>query len=345
MLNGPNGAPDATGPSSNNDDFTNKSALIPSNTAPGSNITPGSVAFTNTVKNTGTATATISLVPAAPVTLTDLPTGTTVTLTYNSLSAAYTYDSGTGKFTIASGGTPLQISNVAPGATANYGVEVKLPTVPLSTDTGKGYPVPINAANTADSTNTNTTIDRVYTGFLRMVKQSRLLKGTGPDVSADQGDFTKTPGAAFDPIAKPSTPFDASKGAAFDPNGGVARTPAPGNILEYRVTYINISDPLAGSGDIILKADKLVITEDGTDPKGNNWAVDNDNNAVIDTSNIPGTAKDSGAATVTFFTGSTSTGDKTGTTVATDVTKYVDTLTDQVAPGQVRTFGFQRKVN
>jgi len=338
VLNGPNGAPSATGPNSNNDDFTNKSALIPPNQAPGSTITPGPFAFTNTVQNTGKAAATISIVPTAPTTKTDLPAGATVTLTYNSLSAAYTYDGNT--FTIASGGTPLQISNVAPGATANYGVEVKLPNVPLSTDTGKGYPVSIVAANTADPTNSaNTTIDRVYTGFLRMVKQSQVLQGTGPAVGTGQGDFNTTPGAAFDPVANPN--------GSNVKTAEVTRTPAPGNILEYRIVYTNISDKQSGSGDIILNASNVVITEDGifTANNSNNWAVDK--NGVSNTSNIPATAKDS-AGNVTFFSGNpatTASGDQTGTTPTTDVTKYVDTVTGNVAPGQTNTFGFRRKVN
>jgi len=346
VLNGPNGAPSATGPTSNNDDFTNKSALIPPNQPPGSNITPGSVAFTNTVQNTGTAVATISLVPTVPTNKADLPTGTTVTLTYNSLSATYTYDGTT------FAGTPLQISNVAAGATANYGVEVKLPNVPLSTDTGKGYPVLIAAANTADAdpSHANTTIDRVYTGFLRMVKQSRVLQGTGPAVPTAQGDFTTTPGAAFDPIAKPTLAYDKNS-SIFNPTAagsGTQRNPAPGNILEYRIVYINVSDKQAGSGNIILNASNVVITEDGiyTANNSNNWAVDK--NGVSNTSNVPGTAKDSGTANITFFSGNpatNSTGDQTGTTVTTDVTKYVDIVTGQVAPGQVKTFGFQRKVN
>ena len=343
VLNGPNGAPSATGPSSNNDDFTNKSALIPPNQTPGSTITPGPVAFTNTVQNTGAAVATISLVPTAPASKTDLPATATVTLTYSGLSVAYTYD-GNGTFTIAPGGTPLQISNVAAGATANYGVEVKLPSVPLSTDTGKGYPVPITAANTTDTdlTYANTTIDRVYTGFLRMVKQSRVLQGTGPAVGTGQGDFNTTPGAAFDPVANPiGTTVVANE---------VPRTPAPGNILEYRIVYTNISDKQSGSGDIILNASNVVITEDGNAiaPNTNNWAIDQDGNGVIDTSNIPGTAKDSGTANITFFSGNPATnptGDQTGTTATTDVTKYVDTVTGQVVPLQARTFGFQRKVN
>ncbi len=343
VLNGPNGAPNATGPSSNNDDFTNKSALIPPNQAPGSTITPGPVSFTNTVQNTGTAAATISLVPTAPTNKKDLAIGATITLTYNSLSASYIYN---GTDFAVSGVTPppLQISNVAAGATANYGVEVKLPLVALSTDSGKGYSVPITAANTADTdpTHANTTIDRVYTGFLRMVKQSQVLQGTGSAVGTGQGDFNTTPGAAFDPVANPNgTTVAASE---------VARTPAPGNIIEYRIVYTNISDKQSGSGNIILNASNAVITEDGNGGIAgtNNWALDNDKNGVIDTSNVPAIAKDSGTGNVTFFSGNpatTASADQTGTTPTTDVTKYVDTVTGNVAPGQTNTFGFRRKVN
>ncbi len=353
VLNGPNGAPDATGPTNNNDDFTDKSALIPPNTAPGSTITPGPVAFTNTVKNTGTAITTIYLVPTAPAKSSDLPAGSTVTITYGSLSITYSYNGSS--FTAPGGGTliPFQISSVDKGATANYGVEVKLPNVLLSTDTGRGYPVPITASTdistTTDPNKTNTTIDKVYTGFLRMVKQSRVQQGTGPAVGTGQDDFNTTPTAAFDPIANPTTVYDPTK-PAFDPTQGTKRTPAPGNILEYRIVYINVADKQAGSGDIILNASNVVITEDGNgiNPNTNNWALDQDGNGVIDTSNVPGTAKDSGTANITFFSGkpaTTATQDQTGTTASTDVTKYVDTVTGQVAPGQVRTFGFQRKVN
>ncbi len=98
---------------------------------------------------------------------------------------------------------------------------------------------------------------------------------------------------------------------------------------------------------MILNADKVVITEDGT-AGGNNWALDNDNNTQIDTSNIVGSAKDSGASTIQFFNGNPATNssiDQTGTTLNSDVTKYVNTATGQIAPGVQRTFTFQRKVN
>lgn len=352
ILNGPQNAPDAVGPSGlTNDDFTNKSSLVPAGTTPGTKLDPAAVGFTNTIKNNGTSTGTITLTPTPPTNIKDLPDGTKVTVTYGGQSAVYTYNQTTGTFTTAS--IPISIPNIAAGATINYGVEVDLPAnTSLSTDTIPdyagdqefGYPVYIiasidtNGDGTADSQ--NITIDRVYTGYLKLVKLSRVLPGTGPAVGTGQDNFESTP---------------ASNG--IDPNPNVAdvpRTPAPGNIIEYQIRYKNISDAQAGSGNVILNADKVVIIEDGTTaddtPAGsNNWALDNDKNGLIDTSNIVGSAKDSGAATIQFYSGNnpanTSGIDQTGTTVTTDVTKYVDTVTGKVTPGELRTFTFQRKVN
>lgn len=331
VQNGPVNAPDAIGPTSANDDFTNASSLIPPNQAPGSTLDPSPVAFTNTVKNNGTSPGSVTLSPIAPSVTTDLPDNTTVTITYGSDSVAYTYNKTTG-FTIASStvgpNKPITIA-LAANQSVNYGLEVNLPTgTPLSTDVNRGFPVPIQAGidtnNDSVADATNTTIDRVYTGYLKMVKESRVLQGTGTAVQGSDGTFSST-----------------------------AKTPAPGNIIEYRITYSNISDAQAGTGNIILNASKVVITEDGTlsttlgDGK-NNWALDNDGNGAIDTSNIVGSAIDSGASTITFFNGqpaNTAGGDQTGTTVNNDVTKYVNTVTGIVAPGASRTFGFQRKVN
>ncbi|MEH2398708.1 beta strand repeat-containing protein [Nostoc sp.] len=345
VLNGPNNAPDATGPSGlTNDDFTNKSAFVPPNTAPGSTLDPQSVGFTNTIKNNGTAPNDITIVPTAPATATDLPNNTKVTVSYNNQSAVYTYNNGT--FTIAAG-TPIKISGVAAGASVNYGVEVDLPAgTQLSTDIGKGFPVPITALIDTNNNGVvdgaevyNISIDRVYTGFLQLVKVSRVLQGTGPAVGAGQDNFESTP-AYTNPVTT----------TVIDPNSGVAdvpRNPAPGNIIEYQIRYKNISDAQAGTGNVILNANKVVISEDGTQ-NPNNWALDNDNNTQIDTSNIVGSAKDSGASTIQFFSGNPATTsgiDQTGTTINTDITKYVDTATGQVAPGIQRTFTFQRKVN
>jgi hypothetical protein len=322
LLNGPDRAPDATGPDGTTaTDFTNKSALVPPNMIPGSTLDPQPVGFTNSLINNGLNPGPITLVPQAPATPGDLPANTTVTLTYGSQSVTYTYNGTT--FTPPAGG-PIVITDAVPGTPVNYGVEVNLPPgTPLSTDTNKGFPVPIAA--TLDTTPatpgdevTNVTIDRVYTGYLKLLKESRILPGTGTAPTAADGVFSTT-----------------------------SKTPAPGNIIEYRITYTNITEAQSGTGNVILNADKIVISEDGVNAV-NNWAKDNDANTVIDTSNIIGSAKDSGASTIQFFNGAagTTTGvDQTGTSQNTDVTKYVNSVTGTVTPQQARTFTFQRKVN
>ncbi len=175
------------------DDFTNKSVFVPPNLIANSNQTldPDSLGFTNTVKNNGTSASDITVVPTAPATKTDLPNGTKVTVSYDTQRAVYTYDSTNGVFTIPSGNTPVKVPSVAPNGTFTYGVEVDLPSgTPLSTDTSvlRGFPVPMTAT-LVDSTGSpridnnsqpiqNITIDRVYTGFLQLLKKSQILQGT-----------------------------------------------------------------------------------------------------------------------------------------------------------------------
>lgn len=354
LLNGPENRPDAVGPTSNNDDFSNKSSFVDPNKTFGDTIDPLPVVFINTVKNTGTATSNISLLPTtvAPGTYDDtLPTDTLVTINYNSLSKLYVWN-GTEFLYDADGSVSTNNDRsvinatskyftipVLNNATQSYGVEVNLPAgTKLSTATLKGFPAGVTAfvddatPGLGSETVKNTTIDRVYTGFLKVVKLSRVLKGTGPNVGAGQDDFETTPAIN-----------------GFDPGTGadVPRTPAVGNIVEYQIRYTNVSAPQSGTGNAILNADKIVITEDGT-KSPSNWALDNDSNGGIDTSNIVGTAKDSGTSTIQFFVGNPATTlgvDQTGTTVNNDVTKYVNTVTGQVAPGVQRTFTIQRKVN
>jgi hypothetical protein len=126
----------------------------------------------------------------------------------------------------------------------------------------------------------------------------------------------------------------------------------PGSIIEYIVTYRNVSEAQAGSGNnAVLDAKDIVVTENGTlgGVTGNNWALDNDSNGSLDTSNVLGSSQDSsGTGTVTFFsgaTGATATSEQTGTTAATDVTKYVDTVTGPIGPGISKTFTFRRRIN
>ncbi len=343
LVNGPEGSPDAIGPTDNNDDFTNKSSLVPPGQTPDkidpdtgapdpTTIDPAPVPFTNTVSNGGGAPADISLVPTPPATPSDLPTGTTVTVSYNSDSVVYTWN-GT-NFNPPAGTPPIVISGVQPGQEVNYGVEVNLPSdTRLSTDLNDptdpnsaigGFPVPITAFiddGTPGFQGTevnNITIDRVYTGYLRLDKESRILKGDGPDVLAGQDVFSKD-----------------------------NKQPSEGNLIEYRITYRNISDAQAGDGNVTLDADNVVIEDDGT-LGDNNWAKDNDGDNIIDTSNVVGSAQDSDNGNILFFSGdpaTTTAQDQTGTDANSDVTKYVDEVTGSVEPGASGNFTFQRKVN
>lgn len=347
LLNGPQGAPTAQGPDgssvlSNNFDFTNKSSAV-GNQPPGSSFDPDKVGFFNTVQNTGTSTANISLLPellttgALPVnTIVRIHTGTGQSATYIATSNGFAFVANSGVGT--SGGVaisetnPVMLENVAPNATAEYQVEVNLlPATTLSTDSPyKGFPVVINAfignvvvnsgnVSVGTSTASNKTIDRIYTGFIRLVKESRILKGLGPDVAIADLNFSTS-----------------------------GKNPAPGNIIEYKITYTNISEPQVGSGNGILKASNLTITEDGT-TGGNTWGKDSDNNGTIDTSNVVSSTVNVGATgTVERFKGATvktTTSDQSGTTADDDVTKYVDTITTVVEPATSGSFSFQRKLN
>lgn len=328
VLNGPNGQPAATGPSSNNDDFSNLSTPVPAGTAPGATITPAAVSFTNTLQNPG-ATAingNTLLLPQPPVTLpggaaTDLPIGSRVTLTYSGASAEYTYD-GT-RWTLTTGAA-LSIPNMAAGASISYTATVQLPAgTLLSTDTGRGFPVPILAvvdANGSGAPDTgepgNTTIDRLYTGFLQVTKLARIMAADGTTVIQN---YSAGPSSA---------------------------NIQPGRFIDYQISYTNISSAPAGTGNSVLNVGSAVIVEDGT-AGGNNWALDGDGNGLLDTSNVTGSAVDSGGGVITFYNGGPPVAgtDQTGTTAATDVTKYVDTIAGSLAPGSSRTFTFRRKIN
>ncbi len=328
VLNGPQGQPAAVGPTGINDDFTNRTAPVPPGSGTGT-IDPAPVAFTNTAQNTAPTPTALTVVPGT-VAAGALPTNTVVTVTYGGQSATYTYNAA-GVPTLTTG-TPVVIpaADLPTNGTRDYGVIVDLPT---STPQLTGFGVPLIVFNDQNGDRQptpgepqNTTIDRVYTGYVRLVKESRILQGTGPAVVAGDELFTTTPKRAN-----------------------------AGNIIEYRITYTNISDPQTGSNtNVVLQAINLRIVENGTQPP-NNWAIDQDTAGAagfgtIDTSNVVGSAVDDPGtgSTITFFTGSTGTtpsGDISGTTQATDVTAYINTITGPIGPGVSRRFLFRRRVN
>jgi hypothetical protein len=326
VFNGPQNAPEATGPDSTpQTDFTNKSAEIKATDATVTDpltgaltplLKPVPVGFNNTVENKGTLPTDIYLLPTAPATKTDLPTGTVVTISLGSDSRTYTYDSTTGTYTPSDlTKLPIVIPAVAVGTTKDYGVLV---TLPANTPQLKGYTAPITAfattvapaagANTVPvgtalaPVSTNTTLDNVYTGFIKLEKSARILT-----------DAT---------TASTSTiPFS---------TGALTTKPLPGQFIQYQIKYTNISTA-GGVGNVPLNAGKLNIVEDGAAP--NTWA------AV--TNNVVGSANDNSGGTVKFFNGTASSPDVAG------VSKYVVDMTTPgvvIAPQGTGNFTFLRQV-
>ena len=285
ILNGPNNVPGASGINNNQDDFTNKSAELPeANSVPGTTYDPNPIIFNNTFQNppsNSTRLDTVRLLPlppndpSIPTTIAgstqlagDIPNDTLVTITFNGQSATYIYNNGA--YTLQAG-TPILVDNVQPGVLNNYTVTLNLPAgTQLSVDrfvaaeaatpgTGAaraGFNVPIvafvdndnnNAFSSANDPIFNITIDRGYTGYVRLRKQSQILQGSNPrPVSpAANGNLDETP-----------------------------KTAEPGNVIRYVIDYVNFSLPLTGSsaGSVILDAANLVITENGS-AAPNNWGA------------------------------------------------------------------------
>jgi hypothetical protein len=279
-LNGPDGRPDAVN-TTNNDDFTNKSIVPPVGLDPATALTDAqtpATSFTNTVQNTSGSPQTISLLPTPPSNAGDLPDGTIVTITAGSDVARYRYDGTNFVFqptgsTNTSATDPVKLVNIpandnAPGGSdqVNYTVSIDLPGGVAQLD---DFPVPIlsfvDENNDGSPTNEpgNTTIDRLYTGYVRLEKDARILDVDG---TTEVVGFTTN---------------QATLGAAARPR----------RIIEYRIRYSNISTSTpANSGSVILPANTLSITEDGL-ATPNNWFNSTDD-AVSGI--IPGSALDPG---------------------------------------------------
>jgi hypothetical protein len=329
VLNGPKNRPDATGSAGNqNDDFTNKSVKVAAGSTQGAiyTSTPDAVTFNNTVKNTGTNVIDISLLPKAPTNTSELPDQTKVTIKFDTQTVVYIWDQTAGKFT-PSATAPVKISNVAVSAVSHYEVKVELP---ITAKVQQAYPVAIVAfvdtlKPDPDSTATpvpnifnktpdadeiqNVTIDRVYTGYVRLVKEVQILAANGIDIVSP---YTTSPS----PTIKPQ----------------------PGEFLQYRVRYQNISEPvILNSGSVGLNAQNLLVTEDGTSGT-NNWALA-DANGKVRTEHKPGSALDSSANSTIAYTAST--GIANNTNIA--ITKYIVTI-PLLEPGTNGEFNFTRKV-
>ena len=407
ILNGPEGQPRATN-NTDDDDFQNKA--IPFTTGD-----PAAVTFTNTVQNNSSNTGdpalnNIVLLPLDPEFAdsvnsveeedfgrnADIPDGTRVTITYADHDgsaadqvAVYTYDGANDEWDFVPGNSsglfdpdepsdfgdtnrndPDDTNNfiniptlTSEGSNFDYTVAVELPNNSDGTDDlldGEGVGIPIvaftNSDNAADfnpapgaDTINNITVNRVYLGYLVCLKDARILSADGNELVS----FTQ---------AIPSS----------------ANT-VPGNIIEYRVICTNSSQKNLGRNNVVLNANNVTITEDGTveladdtldsPPTGNNWALNNSatgTNAAelaaaaqigIDTSNVIGsaTATSTNGTTPTIQYGQvnintggantvTPVSDRSGPDIDNDVSVYT-VEAGSLAPGQSVTFTFQREIN
>jgi hypothetical protein len=273
LKNGPREQPTAVGVTNDNDDFTNKSTPI--GNLNGATTLP-LVTFTNTVLNSSDLSRDIKILPQVSV-ASDLPDGTIVTLldpADANLTAAFSYQNGV--FTpVTNSPATLVLKNVAASATKNYTVQVSLPA---STTPIKGFPVKLlafidtNNNNIPDATEAkNATIDRTYTGFIEVLKESRVLDSNKTPLTDAKGVFSET-----------AKPVQAEQ------------------YIEYRITYTNISTPAVGTGNKPISATNFTITEDGnTSP--NNWGglTTNDPSSAVSTTGTITYSKTSEAGTAT----------------------------------------------
>ncbi|CAN5126180.1 hypothetical protein BH18ACI2_BH18ACI2_19010 [soil metagenome] len=212
VLIGPFGQPGATGPTSTNDDYSNRSINtgIAGVAFGGTTTASGTVVFSNTVQNTGNANDIFAL--TAPT----VPAGFTVEISTDGGASYTTVQPGNGSISLP----------VAFGASANVLVRV---TAPAGLSVMQGFDTVIRATSTNTPASFNDTIDRLYTGFLRMDKAAVVTNGTGV---------------------------------------GGANAPVPGAEIEYVITYSNVSSA-GGSGNSMLTINNLVITEDGNTAPNN----------------------------------------------------------------------------
>jgi hypothetical protein len=215
VLIGPLSAPAAVGPTDNNDDYSNKAVNTGiAGVAPGGVTTAsGQIVYSNTIQNTGNTSDTFTI--DAPT----VPAGFTVEVSTNG-GASYTTVSGGGSTTLA----------IAFATSANILVRI---TEPAGKTVLTGYDTIVRATSVTTPAANNKTIDRLYTGFIRLDKAFTVANATGV-------------GAATDPV--------------------------PGAVITYNITYTNVSSSNGDANCVKLTASSVVITEDGL-AAPNNWGT------------------------------------------------------------------------
>jgi len=215
VLVGPSGAPAAVGPTDNNDDYSNKAVNTGiAGVAPGGVTTAsGQLVYVNTIQNTGNTSDTYTI--DAPT----VPAGFTVEVSTN----------GGGSYTTVSGGGSVSLA-IAHASSANINVRI---TEPSGNTVLTGYDTIIRVTSNTTPAASNKTIDRLYTGFVRLDKVFSVSNSTGV-------------GAATDPV--------------------------PGAVITYTITYTNVSTSNGDANCVKLTASNVVITEDGL-AAPNNWGT------------------------------------------------------------------------
>jgi hypothetical protein len=329
LYNGPVNKPEATGPGNSIEtDFTNKSmALTPADAVRDAvtgllipTVTSSVVTFNNTIENKTNVAGDVYLLPTAPAVAADLPNGTMVKIkNINGIDTrSYTYNNGVfTPITAEAGLVPLKLAVGANGL-VSYSVDVTLPAgqkqltgFPVSITAFAGATAPTTAMGIPAGSVTNTTIDRVYTGYIDLIKEARLL-----DVITDQNNTTIQYVSGADAKALQAV---------------------PGKFIQYRIRAKNIVDAAAGSVDSpALSATNLNVKEDGL-AAPNSWGNT--------TTHAPDSAKTFlGTSLLPAGTVSYDLGTKNNTQPT--VSRYDANLGAAViAPGQEGSFTFVRQVN
>ena len=211
VLLGPCGSSAATGPTGSNDDFTNRSIGADIVTDPDTvTSNSASVVFRNTLQNTGIADD--AFIIAAP----SLPPGFRAEVSTDNGDTYAVIDQWSNSLTVSVGyraAVILFVRITAPGG---------LPVL-------EAFETVIRATSTLSPAVTNETINRIYTGFIRLENARAIVNHTG--------------------VGGPS---DA----------------VPGAEMEFIITYSNISS-MHGVDCALLIAYNLVISADGRKPPDN----------------------------------------------------------------------------
>lgn len=166
---GPLNSPEAQGPNSNNDDYTNKTISVPGIPQGGVTTATGVIVFDNTIRNKGNATDTIVISrQSSPTT----PAGWTVEVSTNG---------GTSYTLLTTNTVSLSVARLAD---ANIKVRVTAPVGTAVLQAG-GFPTVMRVASTNTTTAFNETIDRFYTGAFLMTKSANIINATGVGNATD----------------------------------------------------------------------------------------------------------------------------------------------------------------